>query len=79
MTDLFTSPSASLTTTVVFALALCASLLLQFWLAGRQVRHVAQNRCAVPAVFASKISLPAHQKAADYTATKARFGMIELA
>ena len=79
MTDLFTSPSASLTTTVVFALALCASLLLQFWLAGRQVRHVAQNRCAVPAVFASKISLPAHQKAADYTATKARFSMIELA
>jgi hypothetical protein len=40
MTDLFSSNSASLATTIVFAMALCASLLLQFWLAGRQVRHV---------------------------------------
>jgi STE24 endopeptidase len=79
MNDIFASNSASLTTTVVFALALCASLLLKFWLAGRQVRHVAQNRSAVPAAFAAKITLPAHQKAADYTVTKARFGMIELA
>ena len=79
MTDPFFSPSASLTTTVVFALALCASLLLKFWLTGRQISHVARNRSAVPASFTAKITLSAHQKAADYTITKARFGMIELA
>jgi STE24 endopeptidase len=79
MTDSFFNPSASLTTTVVFALALCASLLLKFWLAGRQISHVARNRSAVPAYFAKKISLAAHQKAADYTIAKTRFGMIELA
>jgi STE24 endopeptidase len=79
MTAPFFSPSASLTTTVVFALALCASLLLKFWLAGRQINHVAQNRRAVPTAFAARISLSAHQKAADYTITKARFGMIEMA
>jgi STE24 endopeptidase len=79
MTDSFNSPSASLTTTAIFALALCASLLLKFWLAGRQISHVAINRSTVPRAFAEKISLAAHQKAADYTITKARFGMIELA
>ena len=79
MTDLFNSPTASLNTTIVFALALCANLLLKFWLAGRQVRHVALNRDQVPAAFATKIKLAAHQKAADYTIAKTRFGLIELA
>lgn len=79
MTDSFNSPSASLTTTAIFALALCASLLLKFWLAGRQISHVARNRSTVPRSFAEKISPAAHQKAADYTITKVRFGMIELA
>ncbi len=79
MTELFTSNPASLTTTLVFAAALTLSLLLKFWLASRQIRHVAQHRGAVPQAFAHKITLAAHQKAADYTLTKARFGMLELA
>lgn len=79
MTDLFAAPSASLITTAVFAVTLCASLLLQLWLATRQIRHVALNRNAVPTAFADKVPLQAHQKAADYTVAKARFGMIELA
>jgi len=79
MNDLFASNSASLTTTIAFALALTMSLVLKFWLASRQIRHVAQNRGAVPAAFAEKITLAAHQKAADYTVTKARFGLLELA
>ncbi|MEI8155625.1 MAG: M48 family metallopeptidase [Burkholderiales bacterium] len=79
MTDSFFNPSASLTTTVVFALALCASLLLKFWLAGRQISHVARNRSTVPSAFFEKITLPAHQKAADYTIVKVRIGMLELA
>ncbi|MFZ2308444.1 MAG: M48 family metallopeptidase [Rhodoferax sp.] len=79
MTELFASNPASLTTTLVFAAALTLSLLLKFWLASRQIRHVAQHRDAVPQAFAHKITLAAHQKAADYTLTKTRFGMLELA
>ena len=79
MNDLFSSNAASLNTTLAFALALALSLVLKFWLASRQIRHVAHNRSAVPAAFNEKISLAAHQKAADYTITKTRFGLLELA
>ena len=68
----------SLATTLIFAVALLASHLLKFWLASRQIRHVARHRDAVPAAFASQITLAAHQKAADYTITKTRFGLLEL-
>ena len=69
----------SLGMTLLFATVLVASLVLKFWLASRQIRHVARHRDAVPAAFASRISLAAHQKAADYTVAQARFGMLELA
>ena len=62
-----------------FAFMLLASLGLKFWLSSRQIRHVAQHRHAVPVAFSNNITLAAHQKAADYTLTKARFGLIELA
>jgi STE24 endopeptidase len=52
---------------------------VKFWLASRQVRHVAQHRDAVPAPFAGTVSLSAHQKAADYTIAKARVGLLETA
>jgi STE24 endopeptidase len=65
--------------TFAFAMALLAGLLLKFWLSSRQIRHVAQHRAEVPSAFAATITLAAHQKAADYTITKARFGMLELA
>ena len=68
----------SLATTLIFAFALLASHLLKFWLASRQLRHVARHRDAVPSAFASQITLAAHQKAADYTITKTRFSLIEL-
>ena len=42
----------------------------QVGLLTRQVRHVARHRSAVPAAFAEKITLAAHQKAADYTLAK---------
>jgi len=70
---------SSLALTLVFALALLLGLLLRFWLATRQIQHVARHRQAVPAAFASAITLAAHQKAADYTVTKTRFGLLELA
>ena len=65
--------------TVVFAAALVMGLLVRFYLATRQIRHVARNRSAVPAAFADTISLASHQKAADYTIAKARFGLLEMA
>ncbi|HSV60549.1 MAG TPA: M48 family metallopeptidase [Variovorax sp.] len=71
--------SASLILTYAFATALVAGLLLKFWLASRQVRHVASHRDAVPPAFAQTITLAAHQKAADYTIAKSRFGIVEMA
>ena len=71
--------SPSLLLTLAFAAALLLGLALKFWLATRQVRHVARHRDAVPALFAERIALAAHQKAADYTITKARLGMLEMA
>ncbi|TFI46842.1 M48 family peptidase, partial [Diaphorobacter sp. DS2] len=53
-------------TTLVFATLLLAGLALRLWLASRQIRHVARHRGAVPAAFAGRITLAAHQKAADY-------------
>ena len=69
----------SLLLTLAFAAALALQLLLKLWLSTRQVRHVAVHRGAVPAPFASRISLAAHQKAADYTLAKARLGLLQLA
>ena len=65
--------------TALFSAALVAGLLLKFWLATRQIRHVAEHRAAVPAAFAERITLAAHQKAADYTIAKSRLGILELA
>ncbi len=67
------------TFTLAFAIALVAGFLLKVWLASRQVRHVAQHRASVPSAFADRITLAAHQKAADYTIAKSRLGLIELA
>jgi len=65
--------------TLLFAAALVGSLGVQFWLASRQMRHVAAHRDAVPAPFAKTITLAAHQKAADYTLAKGRFGLLTTA
>ena len=65
--------------TLLFAALLMLGLLTKFYLATRQIRHVARHRNKVPAAFASIISLPSHQKAADYTIAKTRLGMLEMA
>jgi STE24 endopeptidase len=70
---------SSISWTLLFAAALLAGMAMKFWLATRQVRHVARHRDAVPADFASTVTLAAHQKAADYTVTKARVGLLEMA
>ena len=71
--------SPSLALSIAFALALSVSMLVKFWLATRQMRHVAAHRGAVPAPFAQRISLQAHQRAADYTLAKGRFGLLTMA
>jgi STE24 endopeptidase len=70
-------PSSTLT--LAFAVFLVAGLVVKFWLATRQVRHVARHRDAVPAPFEGIVPLSAHQKAADYTVAKARIGLLEIA
>ena len=67
------------TLTLVFVAALLASLLIKFWLATRQMRHVAAHRSSVPPAFAPSITLAAHQRAADYTLAKGRLGLLSLA
>ena len=65
--------------TVLFAALLVLGLLTKFYLATRQIRHVAQHRDQVPAAFAATITLQSHQKAADYTIAKTRMGMLATA
>ncbi len=62
---------------LLFMLAAGASLALTLWLAQRHATHVQAHRARVPAEFAGAIDLAAHQRAADYTTTKTRFGMLE--
>ena len=70
---------ASNSLTLAFAAFLLAGIAVKFWLASRQIRHVARHRDAVPGMFQGTVSLAAHQKAADYTVAKTRFGLLELA
>lgn len=79
MADSLLPSSPSLLLTFTFALALVAGLMLKFWLSVRQIRHVARHRGEVPPAFSHTISLTTHQKGADYTITKTRFGLLELA
>lgn len=62
--------------TTLFLMALILATATRLYLAFRHVRHVWSHRDRVPASFASDISLDAHQKAADYTSVKTRFGML---
>lgn len=64
-----------MTFTLVFLAALLLSLALRLGLARRQIAHVQAHRGAVPAEFSARVSLEAHQKAADYTVARNRFSM----
>ncbi len=62
------------TFTLIFLLALFISTAIAWWLDYRQLSSVRKHRAEVPKRFADVISLEAHQKAADYTATKIKVG-----
>jgi len=64
--------------TLLFLAMLLISTLMRLYLSQRQISHVAQNRSKVPDSFADKITLQEHQKAADYTTAKVKFGRLPL-
>ena len=67
---------SSLAFSLLFISFLAAKVIVRFWLESRHIRFVLAHRNAVPSEFAEKIPLHAHQKAADYTVTKAKFGLL---
>jgi STE24 endopeptidase len=66
------------TFSLAFLLALSLMVALRWWLAWRQTSHVLAHRAAVPDQFAGRIALAAHQKAADYSVARTRFGRLAL-
>ncbi|HEX5341122.1 MAG TPA: M48 family metallopeptidase [Duganella sp.] len=68
----------SLAFSILFVSFIILTLLVRFWLASRHIRHVLAHRAAVPLEFAEKIRLAAHQKAADYTIARTKFGLLTL-
>jgi STE24 endopeptidase len=59
---------------MLFLFFLALSFSIKLWLAHRHITHIAQHRNAVPEAFRETLTLADHQKAADYTTTKVRFG-----
>jgi STE24 endopeptidase len=59
---------------LLFLSFLALSFIVKLWLAQRHISHIARHRDAVPAAFHEKLTLAEHQKAADYTTTKVKFG-----
>ncbi len=64
--------------TLLFLAMLAVSTLMRLYLSQRQINFVTQNREKVPESFAENISLEDHQKAADYTTAKVKFGRLPL-
>lgn len=66
------------TLSLAFLFFVLLSASIRLWLSLRQAAHVRAHRAAVPTEFAASIELAAHQKAADYTLAKGRFGRFDL-
>ncbi len=69
---------SSLAFSILFVVFLALTVSVRFWLASRHIRHVLRHRNAVPAQFSESIPLAAHQKAADYTVARTKFGLVIL-
>lgn len=70
--------SFSTTFSFLFVAFVLFTLAIQVWLGSRHIRHIVTHRSTVPQQFSEKISLSAHQKAADYTIAKTKFGLLLL-
>lgn len=64
---------------IVFLAAVALTTATRLWLEWRQLKHVMACRESVPAEFSERITLSAHQKAADYTCAKTRLRMVSIA
>ena len=64
--------------TYIFLFSLFAGIFVQWFLVQKHINCVRSNRNDVPEAFNDKISLEAHQKAADYTEAKVKTGLFEL-
>lgn len=64
--------------TYIFLFSLFAGIFVQWFLVQKHINCVRSNRGNVPEAFNDKISLEAHQKAADYTEAKVKTGLFEL-
>lgn len=62
---------------IIFIVFLVVDTCLKLWLDKREINSILKNRSAVPEAFAQKITLKAHQKAADYSVEKIRFAQNE--
>ena len=61
--------------TLLFLVAFALTLAARLWLKLRHIRFVSAHRATVPAGFAERITLSAHQKAADYTVDRSKAAM----
>ena len=59
---------------ILFLTFFALSIVVKLWLAQRHLSHIQKHRAQVPDAFSEKITLEDHQKAADYTSTKVKFG-----
>ena len=64
--------------TYIFLFSLFTGIFVQWFLVQKHINCVRSNRDNVPEAFNDKISLEAHQKAADYTEAKVKTGLFEL-
>jgi STE24 endopeptidase len=63
--------------TTLFIIAVVAETATRFYLSTRQIAAVTANRDRVPEPFRAEIAIADQQKAADYTATRARLGRLQ--
>ena len=68
----------SLTFYYLFLFLLITTTIFQVWLTTRNIAYVDKNKTKVPTVFSKTISISDHRKAADYTISKSKIGIIDL-
>jgi STE24 endopeptidase len=66
------------TFTTLFLILLPLKLLIQLYLSHRNQKHIWAHQGSVPNPFTDKITLDEHQKAANYTRAKSKFGFYNL-
>lgn len=62
--------------TFIFLVFFGLTVATRLWLKRRHIRFVQAHRDSVPADFAQRIALPAHQKAADYTVDRSKTAIV---